>query len=114
MTAQAAEMTQTVLGGLGIFLLGMKLLSDGMQALAGSKLNRWIHAVTDKRLVGILVGIGVTCIIQSSSATTVMVVGFVNSGLMTLMQAIGVIFGANIGTTLSLDSDARRSRSTAR
>jgi len=102
MTAQAAEMTQTVLGGLGIFLLGMKLLSDGMQALAGSKLNRWIHAVTDKRLVGILVGIGVTCIIQSSSATTVMVVGFVNSGLMTLMQAIGVIFGANIGTTLSL------------
>lgn len=102
MTPQVAEMAQTVLGGLGIFLLGMKLLSDGMQAIAGSKLIRLIHAVTDKRLIGILVGIGVTCVIQSSSATTVMVVGFVNSGLMTLMQAIGVIFGANIGTTLSL------------
>jgi phosphate:Na+ symporter len=102
MTAQAAEMTQTVLGGLGIFLLGMKLLSDGTQALAGSKLNKLICAVTDNRLLAIVVGVLVTGIIQSSSATTVMVIGFVNSGLMTLMQAIGVIFGANIGTTMSM------------
>jgi len=102
MTAQAAEMTQTVLGGLGIFLLGMKLLSDGTQALAGSKLNKLICAVTDNRLLAIIVGVLVTGIIQSSSATTVMVIGFVNSGLMTLMQAIGVIFGANIGTTMSM------------
>ncbi|MDD4060658.1 MAG: Na/Pi cotransporter family protein [Kiritimatiellae bacterium] len=102
MTAEAAEMTQTVVGGLGIFLLGMKLLSDGMQAVAGSKLNKLICAVTDNRLLAIVVGVLVTGIIQSSSATTVMVIGFVNSGLMTLMQAIGVIFGANIGTTMSM------------
>ncbi len=96
------KMVQMVLGGLGIFLLGMKMLSDGMQALAGSKMNRLICAVTDNRILAILVGLGVTGIIQSSSATTVMVIGFVNSGLMTLMQAIGVIFGANIGTTMSM------------
>lgn len=102
MTAEAVGMTQTVLGGLGIFLLGMKLLSDGMQAVAGSKLNKLICAVTDNRLLAIIVGVLVTGIIQSSSATTVMVIGFVNSGLMTLMQSIGVIFGANIGTTMSM------------
>ncbi len=96
------KMVQTVFGGLGVFLLGMKMLSDGMQALAGSKMNRLICAVTDNRILAILVGVGVTGIIQSSSATTVMVIGFVNSGLMTLMQAIGVIFGANIGTTMSM------------
>ena len=96
------KMVQLVLGGLGIFLLGMKLLSDGMQALAGNKLNRLIGAVTDNRFLAILVGVGVTALVQSSSATTVMVIGFVNSGLMTLMQAIGVIFGANVGTTISL------------
>ena len=95
-------MVQMALGGLGLFLLGMKLLSDGMQAIAGEKLNRLICSVTDNRVLAIIVGIIVTTIIQSSSATTVMVVGFVNSGLMTLMQSIGVIFGANIGTTLSL------------
>lgn len=95
-------MIQTVLGGLGIFLLGMKFLSEGMQAVAGNRLNRLICAVTDNRFFAIIVGVLVTSIIQSSSATTVMVVGFVNSGLMTLMQSIGVIFGANIGTTLSL------------
>ena len=102
MSETVFEMCQVAIGGLGLFLLGMKLLSDGMQALAGNRLNRLICAVTDNRFMGILVGIGVTCVIQSSSATTVMVVGFVNSGLMTLMQALGVIFGANIGTTLSL------------
>ena len=102
MTIEAVQMVQAVVGGLGLFLLGMKLMSDGMEALAGNRLNRLICAVTNNRVMAILVGVGVTCVIQSSSAVTVMVVGFVNSGVMTLMQAIGVIFGANIGTTLSL------------
>lgn len=96
------SLLQSVLGGLGVFLLGMRFLSDGLQTLAGERLNRWISAVTDNRFLSILVGILVTCVIQSSSATTVMVIGFVNSGLMTLMQGIGIVFGANIGTTLSL------------
>ncbi|MBR6021594.1 MAG: Na/Pi cotransporter family protein [Kiritimatiellae bacterium] len=90
------------LGGVGIFLLGMRMMSDGLQALAGARLHRWISAVTDNRLAAVLVGMGVTCLLQSSSATTVMVVGFVNSGLMTLMQGIAVVFGAHVGTTLSL------------
>jgi len=102
MSSEAFGMVQIVLGGLGVFLLGMKMLSDGMQALAGSKLNSLIGAVTDNRFLAVLVGIGVTTLVQSSSATTVMVIGFVNSGLMTLMQAMGVIFGANVGTTISL------------
>ena len=90
------------LGGVGIFLLGMRLMSEGLQALAGERLHRWISAVTDNRLSAVLVGMGVTCLLQSSSATTVMVVGFVNSGLMSLMQGIAVVFGAHVGTTLSL------------
>ncbi len=90
-----------VIGGLGIFLLGMKNMSEGMQAVSGGSLRKLISAVTKNRLVAIAVGTLVTCIIQSSSVTTVMVVGLVNSGLMTLMQAIGVIFGANIGTTIT-------------
>ena len=92
----------SALGGIGIFLLGMRLMSEGLQALAGARLHRWISAVTDNRLAAVLVGMGVTCLLQSSSATTVMVVGFVNSGLMTLMQGIAVVFGAHVGTTLSL------------
>lgn len=95
-------MAKSVVGGLGIFLLGMKFMSEGMQAIAGPRLNRWISSVTDNRILAVLAGMGVTCVIQSSSATTVMVVGFVNSGLMTLMQSIGVIFGANVGTTISV------------
>lgn len=90
-----------LIGGLGLFLLGMKSMSDGMQAVAGPSLRRWIAAVTKNRLLSLLVGIGVTCVVQSSSITTVMTVGFVNSGLMTLQQAIGVIMGANIGTTIT-------------
>ncbi len=100
----AAELTQMVfglIGGLGLFLLGMKSMSDGMQAVAGSGLRRMIGAVTDNRLLAIAVGTGVTCIVQSSSVTTVMVVGFVNSGVMALTQAVGVIMGANIGTTIT-------------
>ncbi|HPA77943.1 MAG TPA: Na/Pi cotransporter family protein [Kiritimatiellia bacterium] len=90
-----------VLGGLGVFLLGMKHMSEGMQAVSGSSLRKLIAAVTNNRLMAVAVGTLVTCIIQSSSVTTVMVVGLVNSSYMTLMQAIGVIFGANIGTTIT-------------
>ncbi len=90
-----------VIGGLGIFLLGMKNMSEGMQAVAGNRLRHLIAAVTNNRLVACGIGTLVTCLVQSSSVTTVMVVGFVNSGFMTLMQAIGVIIGANIGTTIT-------------
>lgn len=90
-----------LVGGLGLFLLGMKNMSDGMQAVAGSSLRRLIGTVTNNRLLATSVGTVVTCVVQSSSITTVMVVGFVNSGVMELRQAIGVIMGANIGTTVT-------------
>lgn len=90
-----------VLGGLGVFLLGMKYMSEGLQAVSGERLRKIITAATDNRIMGMLVGLTVTSIIQSSSVTTVMVVGLVNSTMMTLTQAIGVIFGANIGTTVT-------------
>ncbi|WP_442481401.1 Na/Pi cotransporter family protein [Aeoliella sp. SH292] len=90
-----------LIGGLGIFLLGMKYMSEGMQAVAGDTLRQMINAITSNRLLAILVGVLVTCVVQSSSITTVMVVGFVNSGIMTLVQAVGVIMGANIGTTIT-------------
>lgn len=90
-----------VLGGLGIFLLGMKYMSEGLQKTAGSSLRRLIAAVTGNRFFATIVGILVTCLVQSSSVTTVMTVGFVNSGIMALESAIGVILGANIGTTIT-------------
>lgn len=90
-----------VLGGLGLFLYGMNLMGIGLEKAAGDKLKRLIEVLTNNRLMGVLVGIIVTMIIQSSSATTVMVVGFVNAGLMTLHQAVGVIMGANIGTIIT-------------
>ncbi len=90
-----------LVGGLGIFLLGMKYMSDGMQAVAGSRLRGMISIATNNRLLATGVGVVVTCIVQSSSITTVMVVGFVNSGVMQLAQALGVIMGANIGTTVT-------------
>lgn len=90
-----------LVGGLGLFLIGMKVLSDGLQKLAGDRLRRLLGALTDNRLVGMLIGAGVTALLQSSTATTVMVVGFVNAGLMSLLQAIGVVIGANIGTTVT-------------
>ncbi len=90
-----------VLGGLGLFLYGMNLMGDGLQKAAGDKLRRLIEVLTNNRLMGVLVGTVVTMVIQSSSATTVMVVGFVNAGLMSLTQAVGVIMGANIGTTVT-------------
>ena len=88
-----------LMAGLGLFLFGMKILSDGLEQAAGSRMRRMLEALTSKRIFGLLVGFLVTAIIQSSSATTVMVVGFVNSGLMSLTQSVGVIMGANIGTT---------------
>ena len=90
-----------VIGGLGLFLLGMKQMSDGMQAVAGERLRKLIRAVTDNRLIACGVGASITGIVQSSSVTTVMVVGMVNAGLMTLKQAAGVIMGTNIGTTIT-------------
>ncbi len=90
-----------VIGGLGVFMLGMKFMSEGLQAISGDRLRKMIGAVTNNRVMGVILGLSVTCLVQSSSVTTVMVVGFVNSGIMTLMQAIGVIFGANIGTTIT-------------
>jgi phosphate:Na+ symporter len=95
------KLMMTVVGGLGIFLLGMKNMSEGLQAIAGAGLRRMISAVTDNRLMAASVGVLVTMLVQSSSITTVMVVGFVNSGFMNLSQAIGVIMGANIGTTIT-------------
>jgi phosphate:Na+ symporter len=97
----AIEILLKVIGGLGVFLLGMKHLSEGMQAVAGNRLRQLIGIVTENRIMAVGVGTLVTCLVQSSSITTVMVVGFVNSGFMTLNQAIGVIFGANIGTTIT-------------
>lgn len=95
------EIILKVIGGLGIFLLGMKHMSEGLQAVSGDRLRKIIGAVTNNRIMGVVVGVLVTCLVQSSSVTTVMVVGFVNSAIMTLMQAIGVILGANIGTTIT-------------
>ena len=89
------------IGGLGLFLVGMKLMSEGMQAVAGERLRKLINAVTDNRFVACGVGATVTSLIQSSSVTTVMIVGMVNAGIMTLRQAIGVILGADIGTTIT-------------
>ena len=89
------------LGGLGLFLFGMKMLSDNLEKTAGSKLRRMMDIMTSNRFAGVAVGTVFTMAIQSSSATTVMVVGFVNAGLMTLMQAAGVILGADIGTTIT-------------
>ena len=91
----------TLLGALGMFLYGMNLMSSGLQKAAGDKLRGLLSAITSNPFKGVLTGLGITSIIQSSSATTVMVVSFVNAGLLTLAQAIGVIMGANIGTTIT-------------
>ena len=91
----------TLLGALGMFLYGMNLMSSGLQKAAGDRLRGFLSAMTSNPLKGVLTGLGITTIIQSSSATTVMVVSFVNAGLLTLTQAIGVIMGANIGTTVT-------------
>ena len=91
----------TLLGALGMFLYGMNLMSAGLQKAAGSKMRNLLSAMTSNPFKGVLTGLGITTVIQSSSATTVMTVGFVNAGLLSLSQAVGVIMGANIGTTVT-------------
>lgn len=90
-----------LLGGLGAFLFGMKYMGDGLELAAGSKMKDLLEKLTRNRILGFLLGVFVTVVIQSSSATTVMVMGFINAGIMDLAQATGVIFGANIGTTIT-------------
>ena len=91
----------TLLGALGMFLYGMNLMSSGLQKTAGGRMRAILGSITSNRFKGVMTGLGITSVIQSSSATTVMVVGFVNAGLLALEQAIGVIMGANIGTTVT-------------
>ncbi len=98
---QIVEMASGILGGLCIFLLGMRYMSDGMQAVAGTRMRRMIAAVTDNRLSACMTGTAVTCLIQSSSVTAVMAISMVNVGLMTLPQSIGVLLGADLGTTIT-------------
>ncbi len=95
------KMIFQLLGGLGLFIYGMRIMGTGLQQAAGSKLKKLLEILTKNRFLGVLVGALITVLIQSSSATTVMVVGFVNAGLMSLVQAAGVIMGANIGTTIT-------------
>ncbi|OQY18420.1 MAG: Na/Pi cotransporter [Desulfobacteraceae bacterium 4572_35.1] len=95
------ELLFGLVGGLGLFLFGMKIMSEGLQKIAGDRMRKILAALTNNRYMAAFVGLAVTAIIQSSSATTVMVVGFVNAGLMSLMQAIGVVLGANVGTTVT-------------
>ena len=90
-----------LLGGLALFLYGMQMMSDGLEDAAGNRMKQILEKLTSNRFLGVLVGAGITAVIQSSSATTVMVVGFVNSGMMTLKQAVWIIMGANIGTTIT-------------
>lgn len=91
----------SLFGGLALFLYGMQMMSNGLETAAGNKMKAILEKLTSNRVKGVLVGAGITAVIQSSSATTVMLVGFVNSGLMTLKQAVWVIMGANIGTTIT-------------
>ena len=90
-----------LLGSLALFLYGMKIMSEGLQKFAGDRLRKILTAMTTNRVTGVLTGVLITALVQSSSATTVMVVSFVNAGLLTLSQSIGVIMGANIGTTVT-------------
>ncbi|MFH2092894.1 MAG: Na/Pi cotransporter family protein [Pseudomonadota bacterium] len=89
------------LGGLGLFILGMKMMTEGLQATAGQKIRRVLEAISSNRFMGCATGAGVTAIVQSSSATTVMLIGFVGAGIMGLEQAVGVVLGANVGTTIT-------------
>ncbi len=97
----AQEIIFGILGGLGLFIYGIREMSEGLHKASGEKMRKVLHSLTGGPKRGVLVGAGITSLIQSSSATTVMVVGFVNAGLMTLTQSLGVIFGANIGTTIT-------------
>ncbi len=109
------DMIFGTVGGLGLFLFGMGLMSDGLKKVAGQKLKSLLEALTKHRVIAVIVGALTTCLIQSSSATTVMTVGFVNAGLLTLKQALCVVLGANIGTTIchgneKSEEDGRRRR----
>ena len=88
-------------GGLGLFIYGMHIMAEGLQKSAGNKLKKIVELLTKNRVMGVAVGAAFTALVQSSSATTVMVVGFVNAGIMNLTQAVGIIMGANIGTTIT-------------
>ena len=91
----------TLIGALGMFLYGMNFMSAGLQKASGDKLRGILTSMTSNPLKRVLTGLGITALVQSSSATTVLVVSFVNAGLLTLVQAVGIIMGANIGTTLT-------------
>ncbi|MBM3250436.1 MAG: Na/Pi cotransporter family protein, partial [Candidatus Omnitrophica bacterium] len=95
------EILFSILGGLGLFIYGIREMSEGLHKASGQKMRKILHSLTGGPKRGVLVGAGITSLVQSSSATTVMIVGFVNAGLISLTQAIGVIFGANIGTTIT-------------
>ena len=95
------SMVLSLLSGVALFLFGMSLMGDGLKQVAGNKLEAFLYKMTNTPLKGVALGTGVTSVIQSSSATTVMVIGFVNSGMMKLKQAIGIIMGANIGTSIT-------------
>lgn len=101
MSIEVIQVLFQFVGGLGMFLYGMNSMADGLQKSAGGRMKQLLGVLTSNRLLGVLVGAGVTAIIQSSSATTVMVVGFVNAGIIDLAQAVGIIMGANIGTTVT-------------
>ena len=98
---EIVTMVLSLLGGIALFLFGMSLMGDGLKSVAGNKLEAFLYKMTNTSLKGVALGAGVTSVIQSSSATTVMVIGFVNSGMMKLRQAIGIIMGANIGTSIT-------------
>ncbi|MCT4633211.1 MAG: Na/Pi cotransporter family protein [Firmicutes bacterium] len=100
-SSQLIEIIIELLGGLGLFLFGMNMMADGLEKSAGNKMKKIIEVLTKNRIMAVLIGALVTMVVQSSSATTVMVVGFVNAGIMNLTQAIGIIMGANIGTTFT-------------
>lgn len=101
MTVDLIGIAFELIGGLGLFLYGLRTMSTGLQRIAGRRLKQLFGFLTNNRLIGLFVGLSVTSLIQSSSATTVMVVGFINAGIMQLSQAVGIIMGANIGTTIT-------------
>ena len=101
MSLETFQMIVTLLGGLAVFIYGMNLMSDGLQKAAGDKMRNILGMLTKNPVMGVLAGALVTAVLQSSSATTVMVIGFTSAGLMKLRQAISVIMGANIGTTIT-------------
>ena len=98
---QIFSMILSLLCGVALFLFGMSLMGDGLKMVAGNKLEAFLYRMTNTPIKGVALGTAVTSVIQSSSATTVMVIGFVNSGMMKLKQAIGIIMGPNIGTSIT-------------